>query len=187
MVPITTDFRTGILFEEVLQDGQLDDLEKLRTALDLYFPGTVFDGSVLDEAINQMIWFYRCGADPAETTEADATDSDKDPPFSYEYDADYIYSAFMQAYGLDLARHPLHWWQFRALFRSLPEETQLVKIIGYRTMKIPAKASKEQRQHYEHLKRVYALPQSADLSTHERRQPCRPFSRRRRSWHQTGL
>ena len=29
-------------------------------------------------------------------------------------------------------------------------------------MKIPAKASKEQRQHYEHLKRVYALPQSAD-------------------------
>lgn len=68
----------------------------------------------------------------------------------------------MQAYGLDLARHPLHWWQFRALFRSLPEETQLVKIIGYRTMKIPAKASKEQRQHYEHLKRVYALPQSAD-------------------------
>ncbi len=58
----------------------------------------------------------------------------------------------MQAYGLDLARHPLHWWQFRALFRSLPEETQLVKIIGYRTMKIPAKASKEQRQHYEHLK-----------------------------------
>ena len=108
MVPITTDFRTGILFEEVLQDGQLDDLEKLRTALDLYFPGTVFDGSVLDEAINQMIWFYRCGADPAETTETDATDSDKDPPFSYEYDADYIYSAFMQAYGLDLARHPLH-------------------------------------------------------------------------------
>ena len=149
MVPITTDFRTGILFEEVLQDGQLDDLEKLRTALDLYFPGTVFDGSVLDEAINQMIWFYRCGADPAETTEADATDSDKDPPFSYEYDADYIYSAFMQAYGLDLARHPV-------------EVVVEPRFIGYRTMKIPAKASKEQRQHYEHLKRVYALPQSAD-------------------------
>ena len=45
-----------------------------------------------------MIWFYRCGTDPAETTEEDATDSsDKDPPLSYEYDADYIYSAFMQA------------------------------------------------------------------------------------------
>ena len=92
LVPITTDFRTGILFEEVLQDGQLDDLEKLRTALDLYFPGVVFDGDVLDEAISKMIWFYRCGTDPAETTEEDATDSsDKDPPFSYEYDLSLIH------------------------------------------------------------------------------------------------
>ena len=162
MVPIITDFRTGILFEEVLQDSLLDDVEKLKVVLDLYFPGVRFHATELDDAIRQMIWFYRCGADPAETTEADAAGGDKDPPFSYEHDADYIYAAFLQAYGIDLARQPLHWWQFRALFRSLPEETQLVKIIGYRTMKIPDKASKEQRQHYERMKRVYALPQSAD-------------------------
>lgn len=162
MVPISSDFRTGILFEEVLQDPGLDDLEKLQTALHLYFPGVVFDYDVLDEALGKLVWFYRCGTDPAETTGETSGAADEDPPFSYEHDADYIYSAFMQAYGLDLARHPLHWWQFRALFRSLPEDTQLVKIIGYRTMKIPAKISKEQRQHYEHLKRVYALPQSAD-------------------------
>lgn len=162
MVPISSDFRTGILFEEVLQDSGLDDLEKLQTALRMYFPGVVFDYDVLDEALGKLVWFYRCGADPAETTGETSGAADEDPPFSYEHDADYIYSAFMQAYGLDLARHPLHWWQFRALFRSLPEDTQLVKIIGYRTMKIPAKISKEQRQHYEYLKRVYALPQSAD-------------------------
>ena len=42
MVEINTDFRTGILFEEALQDPELDDLGKLRTALDLYFPGVVF-------------------------------------------------------------------------------------------------------------------------------------------------
>lgn len=161
-VPISSDFRTGILFEEVLLDPGLDDLEKLQTALSLYFPGIVFDYDVLDEAISRMVWFYRCGVDPAETTGESGGNDTEDPPFSYEHDADYIYSAFLQAYGLDLARHPLHWWQFRALFRSLPEDTQLVKIIGYRTMKIPAKISKEQRQHYEHLKRVYALPQSAD-------------------------
>ena len=85
----------------MLQDSGLDDLEKLQTALHLYFPGVVFDYDVLDEALGKLVWFYRCGTDPAETTEEDATDSsDKDPPFSYEYDADYIYSAFMQAYGL---------------------------------------------------------------------------------------
>lgn len=147
----------------MLQDPELDDLEKIQTALQLYFPGVVFDPDVLDEAISKMVWFYRCGVDPAETTGKSADDTVNDePPFSYEHDADYIFSAFMQAYGLDLARRPLHWWQFRALFRSLPEDTQLVKIIGYRTMKIPAKMSKEQRQHYEKMKRIYALPQSAD-------------------------
>mgnify|MGYP000103823430 CR=1 FL=1 len=49
-VPISSDFRTGILFEELLQDPGLDDLEKLQTALHLYFPGVVFDYDVLDEA-----------------------------------------------------------------------------------------------------------------------------------------
>lgn len=161
-VGISTDFRTGILFEEVLRDPELSDLDKIRTALELYFPGVVFDYDVFDEAVNKMVWFYRCGADPSETAEPAEESGDTEPAFSYEHDADYIYSAFLQAYGLDLARASLHWWQFRALFRSLPEETQLVKIIGYRTMKIPARTSKEQRQHYEHLKRVYALPQSAD-------------------------
>lgn len=83
MVPVSTNFRTGILFEQVLLDPQLDDLEKLQTALNLYFPGVIFDNDVLDEAISRMVWFYRCGADPAETTGVGADgDTDSDPPFS---------------------------------------------------------------------------------------------------------
>jgi hypothetical protein len=161
-VRISTGFRTGILFEEVLQDHSLDDADKLQTALELYFPGVVFDYEVLPEAVNRLIWFYRCGSDPTETKDTDEAGSGEDPPYSYEHDADYIYAAFRQAYGIDLARETLHWWQFRALFRSLPEDTQMVKIIGYRTMKIPASATTEQRQHYEKMKRIYALPEDAD-------------------------
>lgn len=56
-VPISSDFRTGILFEELLQDPGLDDLEKLQTALHLYFPGVVFDYDVLDEALSRLVWF----------------------------------------------------------------------------------------------------------------------------------
>ena len=37
-----------------------------------------------------------------------------------------------------------------------------MKIIGYRTMKIPAKLPKEQKQHYQRMKRLYALPQAQD-------------------------
>lgn len=161
-MPISWDFRTGILFEEALQDQQLDDLQKLQTALRLFYPGIVFSPDVVEEAVAQLIWFYRCGDDQTSPAGDDTGSGDAEPPFSYEYDADFIYSAFLQAYGLDLARTSLHWWQFRALFRSLPGDTKLVEIIGYRTMKLPAKMDKEKRQHYERLKRIFALPQRAD-------------------------
>lgn len=163
-VPIDTSFRTGILFEEMIRDVTLDDVEKIQTALELYFPGVRFPIDVVQEAVDRLFWFYRCGEESAETTDSneDAEGGSTDPPFSYEYDADYIYAAFLQAYGIDLARHTLHWWQFRALFRALPEDTQIMKIIGYRTMKIPAKLPKEQKQHYQRMKRLYALPQSED-------------------------
>ena len=38
---------------------------------------------------------------------------------SFEDDAPYIYSSFMETYGIDLLTAKLHWWQFLALFRGL--------------------------------------------------------------------
>lgn len=63
-VPISTDFRTGVLFEEALLDPQLDNLDKLQTALSLYFPGVRFDVDTVEEAFNALVWFYRCGSAP---------------------------------------------------------------------------------------------------------------------------
>lgn len=165
LVPIETSFRTGILFEEMIRDVTLGNTEKLQTALELYFPGVRFETfDMAQEALERLFWFYRCGEEPAETTGSAEEDEGGStaPPFSYEHDADYIYAAFLQAYNIDLARYTLHWWQFRALFRALPEDTQIMKIIGYRTMKIPAKLPKEQKQYYQRMKRLYALPQSED-------------------------
>ena len=161
VVRINTDFRTGILFEEMMQDGSLDPMQKIATALELYFPGTCFAPDTVMDAMEQVLRFYRCGEEEAEST-GQGSGQALDPPFSYEYDANYIYAAFMAAYRIDLARNTLHWWQFRALFQALPEDTQFMKIVGYRTMKIPAKIPKEQREHYQKMKKLYRLPQSAD-------------------------
>lgn len=48
-------------------------------------------------------------------------------------DGDLIVGAFQQAYGIDLTRDDVHWHRFLALLRSLPEDTKLVKVMGYRT------------------------------------------------------
>jgi hypothetical protein len=156
MVKIETSFRTGIIFEEMLSDSELPDEDKLLTMLELYYPGIIFDETTIREAIERIFWFYRCGAEPRPNAGAKG---DGKAVFSYEHDADYIYAGFMSAYRIDLAKETLHWWQFRALFRSLPEDTQIMKIIGYRSMKIPSKLSKEQKDHYKRMKRIYALPE----------------------------
>lgn len=200
-IRINTSFRTGILFEETIRDLRLSDTEKLQTALALYFPDTAFDGiEAVKEALDQLLWFYRCGEDPEETTgsndEDDNADADTDPQYSYEHDADYIYAAFRQAYSIDLAEDNLHWWQFRALFQALPEDTQLMKIIGYRAMKIPAKMPKDQKQFYQRMKRLYKLPESedrqqleSDLSTllMSGGNPSALLDGGRDQWHQTEL
>lgn len=155
-VKIDTSFRTGIIFEEMLSDPELSDEDKLLTMLELYYPGIVFDETTIREAIEKIFWFYRCGSEPRQIAGGDEGGK---TVFSYEYDADYIYAGFMSAYRIDLAKETLHWWQFRALFRSLPEDTQIMKIIGYRSMKISPKLSKEQKEHYKRMKRMYALPE----------------------------
>lgn len=162
-VPIETGYRTGIRFERLLRDGRLSNPEKLRRALSLYFcPGSV-NPVEYPAAVDALIGFYRCGASPAPRGEEEDAPPKEDPVYDYEHDAGYIYAAFMQAYHIDLAQKPeTHWWQFKALFQSLPADTMLMKIIGYRTAKVPSNATAEQRQRIEELKRLYALPLDAD-------------------------
>lgn len=51
----------------------------------------------------------------------------------YELDADLIYSAFMEQYGIDLLEvEHLHWHKFLALLAGIGENTKLREVMGYR-------------------------------------------------------
>ena len=160
-VPIETGYRTGLKFERVLRDTRLSNADKLRKALGLYFRPGLVRPEEYTAAVEALIGFYRCGAPPAPKEEPGEDGPPEDPIYDYEHDAGYIYAAFMQAYRVDLSKN-IHWWQFKALFQSLPSDTMLMKIIGYRTAKVPSTATAEQRQRIEELKRLYALPLDAD-------------------------
>lgn len=69
----------------------------------------------------------------------------------FSIDADYIYSSFRQAYGIDLIADNLHWFEFLALLKSLPEETIMRQIISYRQYDGPDEELKR-------LKSIWALP-----------------------------
>ena len=141
------------MLELLLNDADLTEAEKVAGALTLAYESPVVDAGL---ALEQLIWFYKCGRE--ETAGSDAEDAEA--VYSYEYDAEYIYAAFMGQYKIDLQSAKLHWWQFRALMRGLKEDNLFVKIMGYRAMKIPPDMPKEQKTFYTKMKKLYELPQS---------------------------
>lgn len=82
-----------------------------------------------------------------------------EPVFDFGQDAGYIYAAFRQAYGIDLFRARLHWWEFVALFESLPDNTRMAQIINIRSQPIPARNryNGESVQHLMRQKALFAL------------------------------
>lgn len=100
------------------------------------------------EFITKIVEFY---VNPNSTP--NVSDSSGDIVVDYEEDGEYIYASFLQAYGIDLTECDLHWHKFLALFRSLPEDTMIVKIMGYRGYK-----KENKKNPYEEYKRIWMLP-----------------------------
>lgn len=59
---------------------------------------------------------------------------------NYIVDSRYIYAAFRQYYGINLfkERGRLTWWEFYAMFDSLPDDCKIKRIMDIRTKDIPA-------------------------------------------------
>lgn len=151
--PIRTDYRIGILFEQLMLDASLSDQEKFLLVLKLYYPA----GHPPDFAAagNAMLWFYRCGKPAPKQHAGQGGRTVK--VFDYDQDDGYIYAAFLQQYGIDLeAVEELHWWKFKALFNSLPSDCMICKIMEWRATDT-SKLKGAQKEHILRMQRLYAL------------------------------
>ncbi len=167
---IRTDFREFIKFELLMQDRKISKEEKIMLALNLIYcnPEKIRD---LKSAINDLIWFYKCGKD-LKTIDGKKENVNeqkiKKQIYSYEFDDNYIYSAFLEQYKIDLneIKH-LHWWKFKAMVDGLNEEVQFVKIMGYRAIDTNKIKDKERKEFYKKMQKLYALP---DMRTEEEKE-----------------
>lgn len=50
----------------------------------------------------------------------------------FDIDAELIYSAFLQQYGIDILEEKMHWHKFKALLKGITGDTLLGQVIGYR-------------------------------------------------------
>lgn len=167
---INTDFRTSILFELLIQDNSLDQKEKIIKALELYYP--VIPENI-EEAIEKILWFYKCGKDfqYGDSSKAKSSSRTKrELEYSFEYDDEYIYAAFLDQYNIDLQDIDyLHWWKFRAMFKSLKEDNLIVKMMGYRSINLSEITDKEQRKQIKKMKELYKIPEIVDKESEEYR------------------
>jgi len=164
---INTDFRISIMFELLMQDNSITDNEKINAALNLYYPEMPHDPI---QAIENILWFYACGK-ITETQNAEHTrdTTQQQAIYSFEHDAEYIYAAFLDQYGIDLQDiEHLHWWKFRALFKGLKEDNLIVKIMGYRAIKIDDNMTDSEKKFYRRMKKIYALPDNRTQEEKER-------------------
>ena len=156
---VNSDFRTSILFELLMQDNSIGEENKIYMALELYYP---IIPSNINEAINQTLWFYKCGKDITKS-KGNGKGKSVTQIYSFEHDDDYIYAAFMDQYSIDLQDIDyLHWWKFKAMFKGLKEDNEIVKIIGYRSMELSKIKDKEQKAYYKKMQELYKIPISKD-------------------------
>lgn len=151
--PINTDFRVSIAFEEIILSGRALEQEAMVKALQMYYPDIPLN---ITAAVERLLWFYQCGKEGVKG----AGSANSKRIYSFEYDSEYIYAAFLDQYGIDLQETNLHWWKFKALFHALKEDNQIVKIMGYRAVSITNKMRKEQKDFYRSMKKQYEIPVS---------------------------
>lgn len=163
-IDFNTDFRIGILFEMLMQDENIKKDIKVIQAIRLYYPHPeqIKD---LEKAFDDIIWFYTCGKSDFNKKQSTNTKSKtvkqqrEEKIYDYEYDDGYIYSAFLQQYGVDLQEvEYLHWWKFKSMFNSLNKDTKIVEIMGYRAINLGKIKDKDEKARYKKLKKIYKLP-----------------------------
>lgn len=156
--PILADFRTWVRVDSIIRDNAIPEELKLPVicraiGLDLFH----FNGDQTD-LWQALKGFYFCGKQPKESH----AKTNGRQGYRFDYDMDLIYAAFRQQYNIDLLEAELHWFEFKALFNALNDQTMMVRVIGYRTRDISSLKGEERKQAQE-LERFYRLPDDESI------------------------
>ena len=91
-------------------------------------------------------------------------DSEQPAVIDYTQDAEYIWTSFIQAYGIDLdqERGRMDWRKFRALLRDLPDNTKLKQIVQIRAWRPEKGTSGQARKQMRELQDEFALDDEVD-------------------------
>lgn len=135
---LTLYFDRVIRFYDLLKDSEskLTYADKLETAYHWFTP-TRPHAPVTEKIAVVMKIYDEYIKDPRSDNRSDRKTR---TAVNFITDSPYIYAAFRQYYGIDLfkAQGKLLWWEFLAMFDSLPPECKMKEIMQIRTRPLPA-------------------------------------------------
>ena len=156
---IDTDFRASISFALMVETGEKDTKKLLSP---FYPQGIPTD---LEGATTAALWFYHGGKI---ATDKEQNTNEK-PTYSFDIDAESIFSDFWRFYHVDLTQENLHWWTFRGLLVGLPEDSNFKQRIYYRTCKL-SDLTKKERERIAKIRKQIEIKQNTNgkMSLEER-------------------
>lgn len=169
--PLNASFDVILKLIDLLKEKRLSDINKLKLSIMLLF-GRESELSKLSieaqsEAIRQVFDTYLSSSKSDKPVKRDLQgnimpelEEENKVLYSINYDAEYIYASFMQAYGLDLLEQQgkLHWFKFKALLSGLPEDTKFEQVMSIRSWKKPSNSKNAHETQMKKLQEIYALP-----------------------------
>jgi hypothetical protein len=133
---INSDFRAGVEFEMMIEQGEKD----VRRLLDPFFTSSL--PADLEGALREVELFFCCGTLPEKAEKS----SKGRQAYSFRVDAEAVFADFWRYYGIDLSREYLHWWVFRALLGGLPDKSEFKQRVYYRTCSLKGLQKKERER-----------------------------------------
>lgn len=163
---VNASFDVILKVVELLQDTRISDVKKPSVALKLLIDDELkqYDfktrlqlmESILSDYVQfeDDVKYDRLGNPVPNSAQEQAGGAQ----YSYTEDAELIFSAFMQAYGIDLIEQQgkLHWAKFKALLNGLPSETAFSNVLQIRGWS-PAQDKEKYSTRMHRLKKQYKL------------------------------
>lgn len=163
---IDTDFRAWIRFEEVVQDDNIADGMKLLIASDFVsLDRSAYEENSQEDIMDALFSFYRMYKPVLKAS----TSRNDEVAYKYTSDIGYVYSAFLQQYGINILTANMHWFEYKSLFDSLTDSTKFIQIVGYRTQSVKGMSPEQKKQALE-LKKLYAVTDD-DFEEEKERDP----------------
>lgn len=160
---VLTDFRDWLKFAEMLREKSLTTTEKAGCMIWWVDdpPERITAGFV-----DALLAFYRADAldMPRDDDQGDEDEAPSRPPtWDWKIDARYVVGDFRRYYSIDLLSIDyMHWWEFRALFSALPDDSTSKQRIYIRGRDLSKIKNKAERQQVAAMQKRIALPWEPD-------------------------